>query len=299
MPAVVDRPRSDPGTVELDGAQIPSFTEAVRRLRVFSQSSRAGASGAWRAALQWGVSVAVLVGLWQLLVSVAHPNALAIVGPWQVLQEGVTLAKSGTLGTDLRVSGEEFGLGFLLGTAAGIAIGVTLGLNRRLARFFDPWVMVFYTVPVIAIAPMIILGLGITITSKVVIVAAASLFPVLINTETGVRTVDRGLRDVCVAFRATRIERLRFAVLPGSVPYILTGVRLGVGRGLISVVAGDLFGATAGLGYLILSGEQNLNTASVYVGVVCLAVIGLVLTQLTSLLERRFATFRADGGVRR
>jgi ABC-type nitrate/sulfonate/bicarbonate transport system permease component len=277
-----------------DAPAVPqSFREAVGNL-----AFRAG-RGRGISALQWVVSVAVLVGLWQLLVTTLHPNPLAIVGPWQVLHQGITLAKAGTLGTDLGTSGEEFGIGFAIAIVLGVGLGVVLGVNRRLASFFDPWVMVFYTVPVIAIAPMIILGLGITVTSKVVIVAAAAVFPILINTQAGVRSVDRGLHDVSVAFRANRIERLRFVLLPGSVPYILTGVRLGVGRGLISVVAGDLFGATSGIGYLILAGQQNLNTASVYVGVVCLSIAGLVLTQLTSMLERRFQVYRNDSGGHR
>jgi ABC-type nitrate/sulfonate/bicarbonate transport system permease component len=248
----------------------------------------------WSGLLHSSISIAALIGLWQILVSTLHPNALAIVGPWAVVREAVTMARAGTLGTDLGVSGEEFGIGFAVGAVIGVSLGLLLGVNRRLSRFFDPWITVFYTVPVIAIAPMIIIALGITLESKVIIVGSASIFPILINTQTGVRNLDRGLHDVSVAFRASRWETLRYVLLPGSIPYMLTGVRLGIGRGLISLVAGDLFGATSGLGYLILSGAQNLNTAGVYVGVVILSIIGLVLTKLTSLLERRFATYRSE-----
>jgi ABC-type nitrate/sulfonate/bicarbonate transport system permease component len=245
--------------------------------------------------IQTAVSIVCLVVLWQVLVSILHPNQLAIVGPWETARQVGFLFSNGTLGADLRVSGEEFGIGFAVAIVLGVGLGVLLGTSRRLAALFDPWVMIFYTVPVIAIAPMIIIGLGITLTAKVIIVSSASLFPILLNTQAGVRNLDRGLREVAVAFRAGRLEALRYVVLPGSIPYILTGVRLGVGRGLVSLVAGDLFGATAGVGYLILSGEQNLDTASVYVGVAVLSIFGILLTQLVGLVERRFDTYRVDG----
>jgi ABC-type nitrate/sulfonate/bicarbonate transport system permease component len=143
-------------------------------------------------------------------------------------------------------------------------------------------------------APLIIVSLGIGMLAKVVIVVVSAFFPIVINTRAGVQSVDRSLHDVSTAFRTSRWERFRFVILPGSIPYVLAGVRLGLGRGLIGLVFGDLFGATAGLGYLLLSAQQNLQTGNVYVAVVIIGLLGLLFGGIVSLLERRFATYRSD-----
>jgi len=242
-------------------------------------------------------SIVVGVGLWQLVVSMFHPNTLAIVGPWEVLQDARSLAATGVLWTDLRVSLVQFSVGFVIALVAGVAVGVALGSSRRLATVFNPWVTIFYTIPVIAMAPLIIVSLGIGMLAKVVIVVVSAFFPIVINTRAGVQSVDRSLHDVCTAFRTSKWERFRFVILPGSIPYVLAGVRLGLGRGLIGLVFGDLFGATAGLGYLLLSAQQNLQTGNVYVAVVIIGLLGLLFGGVVSLLERRFSTYRADPGV--
>jgi ABC-type nitrate/sulfonate/bicarbonate transport system permease component len=222
-----------------------------------------------------------------------HPSSLVVVGPWTVLQDGRALAADGLLWTDLRVSMEEFGLGFAIALVIGIAAGARLGTGKRLSEFLNPWVTILYTVPVIALAPLLILSLGIGMKAKVVVVVVASFFPLAMNTRTGIQSVDPGLHEVCRAFRATKAETFRYLLLPGAVPSVLTGVRLALGRGLISLVFADLFGATAGLGYLILSSEQNVETGNVYVAIVLLALIGLSLSWVVGLLERHFSTYRA------
>jgi ABC-type nitrate/sulfonate/bicarbonate transport system permease component len=239
----------------------------------------------------WWMTAASIVGgiiLWQLAVSVLHPNSLAIVGPWATFTDAVQLAKSGTLGADVATTLEEFSVGLVVAIAAGMILGFWLGLSRRASAIVDPWVTVFYTVPVIAVAPLIVVALGLGTGSKMVIVAISAFFPIAINCQAGARQVDGRLRDVCLAFGASRTEIFRFALLRGTAPYLLTGIRLAIGRGLIGVVAGDLFGSTKGLGFLILSGQQNLRTNDLYVGVVVLSLIGLILTAVVGLLERRF-----------
>lgn len=239
----------------------------------------------------WWATAASIVGgvlLWQLAVSVLHPNPLAIVGPWDTLTDAVQLARTGTLGADVATSLEEFGVGLVAAIVAGLLTGFCLGLSRRASAIFDPWLTVLYTVPVIAVAPLMIVALGLGTGSKMVIVAISAFFPIAINCQAGARQVDRRLSDVCLAFGGSRAEIFRYALLRGTAPYLLTGIRLAIGRGLIGVVAGDLFGATKGLGFLILSGQQNLRTNDLYVGVVVLSVIGLILTAILGLLERRF-----------
>lgn len=183
-------------------------------------------------------------------------------------------------------------MGLAIALVLGIAVGARLGTGRRLSEFLNPWVTVLYTVPVIALAPLFILSLGIGMKAKVVVVVVASFFPLAMNTRTGIQSVDPGLHEVCRAFRASKAETFRYLLLPGAVPYVLTGVRLALGRGLISLVFADLFGATAGLGYLILSSEQNVETGNVYVAIVLLALIGLSLSWVVGIFERHFSTYR-------
>jgi ABC-type nitrate/sulfonate/bicarbonate transport system permease component len=239
----------------------------------------------------WSTAASIVAGLllWQLAVSVFHPNPLAIVGPWDTLTDAVTLARDGTLGADIATSLEEFAAGMALAAVAGMVVGFGLGLSRRASAFLDPWITVCYTVPVIAVAPLLIVAMGLGPGSKIVIVATSAFFPIAINCQAGTRQADQRLRDVCLAFGASPGEILRFALLRGTAPYLLTGIRLAIGRGLIGLVAGDLFGSTRGLGFLILSGQQNLRTNDLYVGVAVLSVIGLILTAVTGLLERRYA----------
>ena len=144
-----------------------------------------------------------------------------------------------------------------VGLVVGVlAVGVALGSSRRLNAFFGPWVTVLYSVPIIAVTPLFIIWIGFGITAKVVIVAVASFFPIVINTPAGVQSVDSGLQDVCTAFRATRVERVPLRLIPGSVPYILAGLRLSSADGLIALVFADFFGATAGIGYLLNGSSQ-------------------------------------------
>jgi ABC-type nitrate/sulfonate/bicarbonate transport system permease component len=245
---------------------------------------------------RWHAVVSVVAGiaLWQLLVSMLHPSALVIVGPLTVLHDGRLLAQSGELWSDLGASMQEFVLGFAVALVAGVLAGVALGTGRRIGTFLNPWVTILYTVPVIALAPLFIVSLGIGMAAKVVVVAVTAFFPVAINTRTGVQSVDSALHEVSRAFRASRLETFRSVIIPGSLPYILTGVRLGLGRGLIALVFADLFGATAGLGYLILTSEQNLQTGNLYVAIVTLAFIGLFFTWIVGIFERRFAIYRTE-----
>lgn len=236
------------------------------------------------------VSILVGLGLWQLLVTVVRPNPLAVVGPGRVLSDAVSLARTGELGADVGHSLRQLAVGMVLALVLGVLAGLLLGSNRALAAALGPWVTALYTVPVIAVAPLVIVAIGLGDAAKIAIVATAAFFPIAINAQAGARAVDGTLHDLSASFGADRRETFRYVIVPGSVPYVLTGARLAVGRALIALVAADLFGSTSGLGFLILSGQQNLNTANVYVGVAALAVIGLVLTGGVGLLERRVAS---------
>ncbi|MEW2549914.1 ABC transporter permease [Streptomyces sp. NPDC047002] len=234
------------------------------------------------------VSIVAGLAVWQLVITVFSPNPLAVVGPAQIARDAAALFGAGTLGPDIGLSLAQLLIGLAIATAVGVPAGLLLGTSRPLAAALGPWVTALYTIPVIAVAPLVIVGLGFGFTAKVAIVAASGFFPLVINTQAGAASVvGGGLRDVTRAFRANAFETLCHLTLPGTAPHILTGLRLAIGRALIALVAADLFGSTSGLGYLIISGQQNLKTDDVYVGVVTLSVIGIVLTALVAFFERR------------
>ncbi|MCA1220755.1 ABC transporter permease [Streptomyces sp. 8L] len=262
-------------------------------MRTSAETARVSRSSRVRRLLLPLISIVAGLAVWQLVITVFSPNPLAVVGPDQIVRDATTLFRTGTLGPDIGLSLAQLLIGLAIATVAGVVTGLLLGTNRWIGAALGPWVTALYTIPVIAVAPLVIVGLGFGFTSKVAIVAASGFFPLAINTQAGAATViGGGLRDVTRSFRADSFETLCFLTLPGTTPYILTGLRLAIGRSLIALVAADLFGSTSGLGYLIISGQQNLKTDDVYVGVVTLSVIGIVLTALVAFFERRMNAAR-------
>ena len=233
----------------------------------------------------------VVVALWELFAYVLD-NRLAIVPLGDVWAAFVDLVSSGLLWTHLAVSAQEFALGYGLAAVVGIGAGLLLATNARFADYVDPWLSFLYAVPLVAIAPLIIVVLGIGIVGKVVVVFLVVVFVVIVNTQVGVRSTDPQLIEAARSFSATRWTIFRRVLLPAALPFIVAGLRLGVARGLVGVVVAELFGARAGLGYLIQTSAQVFRTAHLLVGVLVLAIAGYVGVELLKYVERRLAPYR-------
>jgi ABC-type nitrate/sulfonate/bicarbonate transport system permease component len=169
------------------------------------------------------------------------------------------------------------------------------GINA-VRDYIDPLVSALYATPVIGLAPLFIIWFGIGINSKIAVVFLLAILPIIINTESGIRTVDPHLIETARAFSARRSQIFLKVLLPGALPQIVTGLRLGVGRGLLGVVAGELFAAQAGLGYLIVASSQLFNPAGVFVGITALAFAGILSMVLLRRLERKLAPWRTEVG---
>jgi NitT/TauT family transport system permease protein len=157
--------------------------------------------------------------------------------------------------------------------------------SRATAAALGPWVAGLYATPIIAVAPLVILWAGIGIWSKVIVVVSVVIFPVIINTEAGIRATDRALIEAVRSFGASRMQIFTKVSLPSALPFILAGLRLGIGRGLIGVVVGELFGARAGVGFLILQSAEVFNMPRLFAGVALLAAAGIALMALCRSLE--------------
>jgi NitT/TauT family transport system permease protein len=236
--------------------------------------------------------------LWYVLARWIVNNPLFLPTPAQVLKEGLAVAVTGELFHHIWVSTLEFVLGSVAGVVLGVLAGMPMAMSRVAFDYLDPWLSALYTTPLVALTPLFIIWFGIGLTSKVVIIFLLVIFPVTINTIAGIRSVDQQLVNVAVSFGATDRDLLRKVMVPWAVPFILSGARIGVGRGVIGIFVAELFaGAGAGVGWLISAAGQVFNTALLFVGVIVLAVFGLAVTGVLRLLERRIAPWRPTATI--
>ena len=230
----------------------------------------------------------VFIGLagWEVAGRFFVKNPLFLATPTQAIVSIAKMIANGELAHHAWVSTQEFLIGFIAACVAGILLGLLIATFEKAADTLNPWVAGIYATPVVAVAPLFILWFGIGIWSKVAVVISLVVFPVIINTEVGIRSVDRQLIEVVRAFGATPMQIFRMVTLPAATPFILAGIRLGVGRGLIGVVVGELFGARAGLGFLIIQSAEVFNMPDLFAGIIVLAAAGIILTAACRALER-------------
>ena len=198
----------------------------------------------------------------------------------------------GELQEHLIASYKALGAGLLIATVMGLVIGSLLGVSRIIRDHFDPIVDGLYATPLVALSPILILTLGIGVRSKAAIIVLLAIFPIIVNTAAGIRTADAHLMEAARAFTANHWQLFRFIQLPSAVPAIIAGLRLAVGRGVVGIFVGELFGARAGIGHLIQRGSQILDVELMLAGVVILAVTGVVLNAVVRSIEKRVASWR-------
>ena len=243
---------------------------------------------AWRGAL----SVVVAAALWEIVARTVVNNPLFFSPLSAVLARGAVLWGSGALQRDIVASFQEFAVGFLVASALGVLMGMVMAGSETIRDLADPWVSMLYSTPTIALAPLLILYFGIGLVSHVVVVVLVVVFPVLINTYTGLANTDQNMIDVARSYGADRLQLFTKVRFPAALPFIIAGLRQGVARGLVGVVVAELFGARAGLGFLILVSAQTFDTAGLFVGVLILAGAGVLSVELVKALERRMAPWR-------
>ncbi len=231
------------------------------------------------------------VGNWAALINPMFMSSPSLVGKaaWQ-------LFTSGEIYNDLYVSGTEFFWGYLLSVVVAIPFGIAIGWYKRFAYICDPFVNAMNATPRVALLPLVIIWVGIGIPSKVAIIFLGAVFPLLINTRDGVKTTPANLLTAARSFGASEWQIFKSVVLPSTVPFILTGLRLAVGRALIGVMVGELYAATAGIGFMITVAGATFQTDKVFVGVLIFAITGMILTDLIDRYERRFNTWRPKVG---
>ncbi len=193
---------------------------------------------------------------------------------------------------DLGTSGFEFVTGYVGALVVGLGLGIGMGWYTRFQYALDPFVNFLYSTPRIVLVPLFIIWFGIDWQSKVAVIFLGALFPVIINTMAGVRNTDGALLRVARSFGASEALVFQRVVLPGAVPFILTGFRLGVGHALTGVVVGELIAARHGVGKLISDFGTTFQTPKMFAAILFIAGTGMLLTWLLQRIEGRFQSWR-------
>jgi NitT/TauT family transport system permease protein len=240
--------------------------------------------------------LSVITGLivWQIFSDYVVANPLFLASPTQVLSSLVSLASSGELWPHLGTSALEFLLGYAIASVLGIAIGLLIATSNFWKSWLQPWISGLYATPTIALGPLFILWLGIGIWSKVVVVVLLVIFAVIINTEAGIRSTSERYLEMMRSFGATRSQLFLKVSLPSATPFILAGLKLGIGRGLIGVVVAELFGSRLGLGRLVGASADSFNMPDLFAAVTILAVSGIGMTMGFAKLEARLVPWTKD-----
>jgi ABC-type nitrate/sulfonate/bicarbonate transport system permease component len=269
-------------TVKLGRSGMPA-----RRQVLFADAPRRGERIVFGAAFMAALFVA-----WQSVTALGLEPPIILPSPANVVGALQRLFSSPDVWTDLAASGQELLYGFALAAAVGIAAGLAIGWYPRVGYFVDPFVSFLYAVPRVALGPLLVVWLGIGLSSKVALVFLISVFPVLVNTSSGIRSLDPNLVRVAQCFGAGDLKIFRTIALPGTVPFILGGLRLAVGQSLIGVFVAELLGAQFGIGAMVENAGEQFQTDTVFAGLLIFAAAGMVLTAIVRWLEHRFDAWR-------
>jgi ABC-type nitrate/sulfonate/bicarbonate transport system permease component len=230
--------------------------------------------------------------IWEAVARSGLVDPLFISSPSRVALSGQALMRDREFWNDLAVSASEFAIGYIAAAAVAVPLGLAVGLFKRLRYLLGPFIDTLNAVPRVTLLPLIIIWLGIGIWSKVAVVFLGAVIPITISTQSGVHTSEARFIRVARSFSASRTKIFFTIVLPGSVPFMFTGLKYGAGRALLGVVVGELYAATAGLGHMMADAGNSLQTDIVFFGVAIFMGAGLLVVALLDALERHFEKWR-------
>jgi NitT/TauT family transport system permease protein len=263
----------------------------------------------WSRSSPWLVTVAnltVFFCLWELFARSGAINPLFFPKATSMFEElwrGLTTTAppgavvSGSIRDHLLYTLTNLGIGLAIACVAGIPIGLLMGGNKHVEKILSPYVWAMTSLPRIALVPLFILFLGFGVTMQITIIALSAVFPIIINSWAGVKTTEKSLLAAAKVFGASRRELYIKVVLPYTLPFIISGIQQGIGRGLVGVIIAEIFGGSNGLGYLVNRSADTFNSALMYAVLFVLVVVSLSLIQLTRWLEAYVAPWRRLEGL--
>jgi ABC-type nitrate/sulfonate/bicarbonate transport system permease component len=241
------------------------------------------------------LGIVVILLLWEAvpyLVTLKAGTKLFFTPPSQVAETLWTLFASGEIWAPLGVSAAGFAIGLGIAIVIALPLGILIGRSETLNALFDPFITAFNATPRLVFLPLVLLWFGLGLWSKVVIVAFGAVFPLLINTHEGIRNADRLLINVVRSFGAKEWNVVRFVVVPNALPYILTGLRLAIGRAVLGVVVSEFFGSDQGLGVMMVQAASQYKVNIVFAGMIVFMALSLAMTSVVKLMERRLGRWR-------
>jgi sulfonate transport system permease protein len=256
-----------------------------------SESTRQGMQKLKHLIQYISLSIAILV-VWQALSQSGFINQLLLPSPLRIALTFLDLLKSGELLRHIWISILRVLAGFGIAAALGLGLGVSIGLSRTLDRVTDLIIQVVKPIPPIAWIPLAILWFGIGEQSKIYIIFLGAFFPIIINTIDGIRQTDHKFVEVARILAVPRLRFVRQVVLPGALPAIMTGLRVGLMVAWMCVVAAELIAASSGIGYLIMDARQLSQSDVVLVGMISIGVIGKVMDSLIKRLEQKLISWK-------
>ena len=257
-------------------------------------ASAAGISPRSRDRLLNVISPLALLLVWEACARLGFIDTRFFPAPSSVISTLIEMLRTGELVTHTAVSLERLAYGTAVGAVPALVLGIAMGLNRSIRALFDPLIAATYPVPKSAILPLALLIFGLGEGSKIFMVAIGVFFPMVINTTTGVLEINKIYLDVGRNYKANRWNTFWTIALPGALPVIMTGLRLGIGIGLVLIAVAEMVGAKSGLGYLIWSAWSTFAVEQMYVGLFVIALIGFLVTLGLNELERIIIPWKAD-----
>ena len=242
--------------------------------------------------------VTIFLIIWELVGNVFQLiNPMFMSAPSLIAKAAIDLFASGEIYNDLYISGTELLGGYLLSAVVAIPFGIMVGWYKKMSYIFDPFINAMNATPRVALLPLVIIWLGIGILSKVGIIFLGAVFPILINSRDGVKTTPLNLLNAARSFGASEWMIFKAVVLPSTIPFILSGLRQGLGRAIVGVMVGELYAATAGIGFMITVAGATFQTDKVFVGVLVFALTGMIGTEILAKVEKRFDKWRPKVGA--
>lgn len=210
----------------------------------------------------------------------------------KIIAKGYELFANGTIWEHMWFSLTNFLIGFVVSVALGVVIGVPMGWYKTVSKTFDPLLSGVYATPLIALLPLIIMMFGLGAISKIIMTVLAAVFPILINTMAGIANTDHRLITMARAFGAKDSTIFLKVSVPGSLPFIVAGMRVALGRALVYIVVAEQYGAATGLGYLSSVAAQRFQMAAMFVPIVIIAALGAGLNELLKMVESRLEKWK-------
>jgi NitT/TauT family transport system permease protein len=244
----------------------------------------------WQFALPPLTIVAVVVA-WEALVRLRGIAPIYLPAPSSVFVYLSRMIADGSMPYHLGITLLRIFVGFGLAAVFGIALGVLMGMSRTIARVADVWIAALYPLPKISLIPLLIIWVGTGEAYKIVISAVSAFFPIVISTYSGIRQTDRGLIKAAKDLGANARQIQLKVVIPGAIPSIFAGLHLGMGIAIILVVAAEMIGGSSqgGMGWLLISSGQVMETEKVFASLIVLAVVGAVVIKLQQWIDRKAA----------